>query len=69
VRSCRTRRAETPVPGYLAGWDLLAALVPERLMNLGRRLVHDDRALTSVDAAGRASYEERVARQAVPSSP
>jgi len=63
VRSCRTRRAEIAVPGYLAGWPLLDALVPERLMDLGRRLVHDDRALTAVDAAGRASYTDRIARQ------
>lgn len=63
IRSCHTRRAETPVPGYLAGWDLLAAVTPEPLMNLGRRLVRDDRALTSVDATGRAAYEARIAKQ------
>jgi NADP-dependent 3-hydroxy acid dehydrogenase YdfG len=63
VRTCRTRRAETPVPGFLAGWDLLAAVVPEPLMDLGRRLARDDRGLAA-DPAGRASYEERVARQA-----
>ncbi|WP_158887787.1 SDR family oxidoreductase [Amycolatopsis anabasis] len=64
VRSCRTRRAEIPVPGFLAGWDLLAAIVPEPVMSLGRNLIGDNRALTSVDPAGRADYERRVADQA-----
>ncbi len=63
VGTCRTRRAETPVPGVLAGWDLLAAVVPEPLMDLGRRLARDDRCLTA-DPAARTSYEERVSRQA-----
>jgi len=64
VRSCRTRRAEIPVPGYLAAWDLIAALTPEPLMRWGRRLIGDDRALTQVDRAGRSAYEQRVADQA-----
>lgn len=58
------RRAETTVPRYLAGWDLINAVVPEWLMDLGRRVIDDRRALTSVDPAGRADYEQRVARQA-----
>jgi NADP-dependent 3-hydroxy acid dehydrogenase YdfG len=60
VRTCRTRRAETPVPGFLAGWGLLDGLVPEPLMAFGRRLAGDDRGLTT-DAAARAAYEARVA--------
>ncbi|MGH3712967.1 MAG: SDR family oxidoreductase [Micromonosporaceae bacterium] len=64
VRSCRTRRAEIPVPGYLAGWDLIAAVTPEPLLRLGRRLVGDDRGLTQLDPAARAPYEDRVAAQA-----
>ncbi|WP_020666741.1 SDR family oxidoreductase [Amycolatopsis nigrescens] len=63
LRSCRTRRAEIPVPGYVGAWDLLAALTPEPLMNLGRRLIGDNRALTSIDPAGRADYTQRVAKQ------
>ncbi|TDO44567.1 hypothetical protein EV643_11567 [Kribbella sp. VKM Ac-2527] len=59
IRTCRTRRAETPVPGFLAGWDLLDGLIPEPLMALGRRLAGDDRALT-VDHAARAQYEARL---------
>ncbi|MBA0127323.1 SDR family oxidoreductase [Haloechinothrix sp. YIM 98757] len=67
VRSCRTRKAEIPVPRYLGGWDLLAALTPEPVMRVLRGLIGDDRALTSVDPAGRAAYERRVARQAATS--
>jgi NADP-dependent 3-hydroxy acid dehydrogenase YdfG len=64
LRSCRTRRAELTVPGYLAAWDLLNALVPERVMALGRACLGDMRALTSIDAAGRSEYTDRVDRQA-----
>ena len=59
VRTCRTRRAETPVPGFLAGWGLLDALTPSPLMALGRRLLGDDRGLTA-DVAARAEYESRI---------
>ena len=59
IRTCRTRRAETPVPGFLAGWGLLDGLIPEPLMSLGRRLAGDDRALT-VDHAARAQYDARL---------
>jgi hypothetical protein len=62
--SCRTRRAEIPVPGYLAGWDLLDAVTPEPLMRLGRWLIGDTRALTELDPAARAAYEDRIAGQA-----
>jgi NADP-dependent 3-hydroxy acid dehydrogenase YdfG len=58
------RRAETPVPGYLAGWDLLAAVVPEPVMRLSRRAVGDRRTLTSVDHAGRAAYDDAIEEQA-----
>ncbi|WP_370947584.1 SDR family oxidoreductase [Amycolatopsis sp. cg5] len=63
VASCRHRRAEIPVPRYVGGWDLLAAVTPEPVISLGRRLIGDDRALTAVDPEGRAAYERRVAGQ------
>ncbi|MDG3015643.1 SDR family oxidoreductase [Speluncibacter jeojiensis] len=59
----RTRRAETAVPRWLGGWDLLGALTPEWLMRLARTVIDDRRALTSIDPAGRADYDARVARQ------
>ncbi|WP_034272040.1 SDR family oxidoreductase [Haloechinothrix halophila] len=64
VGSVATRRAEIPVPGYLAGWNLLGAVVPEPLMRLGRRIVGDRRALTSVDHSIRDTYERTVRSQA-----
>ncbi len=69
VDSCRTRRAEIPVPGYLGGWDLVNALAPEPFMAIGRRLLGDMRALRSVDPAGRRDYERRVALQALTDEP
>ncbi|MFD7009242.1 SDR family oxidoreductase [Rhodococcus jostii] len=63
VRTLDHRRAETAVPRYLAGWDLIDAVVPERLLDLGRRLIDDRRALTAVDPVGRADYDRRLARQ------
>jgi NADP-dependent 3-hydroxy acid dehydrogenase YdfG len=63
VGSVRTRRAEIPVPGYLAGWGVLDAIVPERAMAFARALLRDRRALTSVDAESRREYTDRVARQ------
>jgi NADP-dependent 3-hydroxy acid dehydrogenase YdfG len=59
----RTRRAETAVPRWVGGWDLLSALTPEPVMSWLRSLIGDDRALTSVDPAGRAAYRDRVAAQ------
>ncbi len=65
VASCTHRKAELPVPRYIGGWDLLAAVVPERVMTFGRRVLMDDRrALTSIDAEGRKDYTARVERQA-----
>lgn len=63
IRTCHTQKAATVVPGWLAGWDLLAAVVPEPLLALGLRLAGDDRGVHT-DAAARAAYERRVARQA-----
>ncbi len=60
VETCKTRKAEVPVPGYLSVLDLGLAVAPERLLNLVRRTVGDDRALNGVDHAARAEYEGRV---------
>jgi NADP-dependent 3-hydroxy acid dehydrogenase YdfG len=60
VGSVRNRRAEITVPGYLAGWDLIDAAVPEPVMRLARRLVGDNRALTSIDCATRSEYETAI---------
>lgn len=64
LASVATRRALIPVPGYLGAWDLLDAIVPERLMTWGRGLIGERRALTSIDHRARATYADRVAAQA-----
>ena len=58
--TCKTRRAELPVPNYLSLLDVGIAAAPERVMNLVRRALGDDRALDGVDRHARAGYEERV---------
>jgi hypothetical protein len=65
VASVTHRRAEIPVPGYLAGWDLISAVVPESALRLGRRLVGGRRALTSIDPLGRDAYQRAIDSQAV----
>ena len=64
VGSVHSRRVEIPVPRYLAGWDLLNAAVPEPLMRLGRKLIGDRRALTSIEHDARAAYDEAIGAQA-----
>lgn len=64
LKSCDTRRAEIPVPGFLAGWTLIEALLPERVMAFGRGLLGDMRALTAVDPGARREYTEQVEKQA-----
>lgn len=68
VKSCASRRAEIPVPGYLAGWGIVDALVPERIMSAARGIIGERRALTSVDPEGRREYAARLARQAATAS-
>ncbi|MFC9514187.1 SDR family oxidoreductase [Nocardiaceae bacterium NPDC056970] len=62
VRTVRTRRAETPVPGYLAALDLGLAIAPEPLVRMIRRVVGGERALTRVDPTARADYDARLRR-------
>ena len=63
VGSVDSRAAEITVPGYLAGWDLVNAVVPEPFMKIGRRIIGDRRALNAVDHAERDAYESAVAAQ------
>ncbi|SDD87050.1 SDR family oxidoreductase [Rhodococcus tukisamuensis] len=62
VRTVSTRRAQTPVPGYLAAVDVALALAPEPLVGLVRKVVGGNRAVDSVDARARADYDERLRR-------
>lgn len=64
VASVRRPRPEVSVPRWVGAAALVQPLIPHAVDDLLRRLLGDDRALTQVDAAGRAAYEARVARQA-----
>ena len=64
VGSVASRRAEIPVPGYLSGWDVVSARVPESALRLGRRLVGGRRALTSIDNTTRDVYQRAIDDQA-----
>jgi NADP-dependent 3-hydroxy acid dehydrogenase YdfG len=64
LRTLRTRAARTSVPAWVApGWALVDALVPEFLERAVRSRLDDRRALTAIDAGGRADYLQRLQRQ------
>jgi short-subunit dehydrogenase len=64
VGSVGSRRAEITVPRYLAAWDVHSAVTPPVLMNLGRKVIRDRRALTSVEHGLRRDYEKSIECQA-----
>jgi cation diffusion facilitator CzcD-associated flavoprotein CzcO/NAD(P)-dependent dehydrogenase (short-subunit alcohol dehydrogenase family) len=63
VESCRTRASEIVVPGFLAAYPVIEALVPESLIRLARRAIRADRVLTHTDVDVRADYEAAVRTQ------
>jgi NADP-dependent 3-hydroxy acid dehydrogenase YdfG len=63
VRSVRTRAAEIAVPSYVGAASAVAPLVPETVMRVFRRAVHDDAAITRVDDSARRRYLERISKQ------
>jgi NAD(P)-dependent dehydrogenase (short-subunit alcohol dehydrogenase family) len=69
VHSCRRRPAELPVPRWVGLMLGMSQVLPEPLLRRLDGLLSTDRALTSVDGAARAAYEERIAGQAVAAEP
>lgn len=63
VRSVRSRAAEIAVPSYVGLAANSAPLVPEPVMRLLRRAVHDDAAITRVDSDVRRAYLDRIEAQ------
>jgi NADP-dependent 3-hydroxy acid dehydrogenase YdfG len=63
VDSCDRRPKEVAVPRWMALYPVLRPLIPDRIERLARALIRDDRALTSMDPAQRAAYEDRVSQQ------
>lgn len=64
IANIASRRPEVSVPGYLGpAAEIANAVVPETLIRLYRRIIGDDRALTSLDHRARAAYTDRLAEQ------
>ncbi len=63
VGSCRSRPKEVAVPRWMGLYPVLRPFIPDVLESLVRKALGDDKALTSVDPAGRAAYDDRVSRQ------
>lgn len=63
VKTVRTRRARTSVPGWSApAWALTDVLVPPVVQTVIRALLDDRRALTAIDPAQRQAYRQRLQR-------
>ena len=65
VDSCSRRQREIVVPRWMALYPTLRPFVPDALEAIVRRLLGDDRALSAVDDAQRASYRSRVEQQGI----
>ncbi|MFC6881848.1 SDR family oxidoreductase [Actinomadura yumaensis] len=63
VRSCVTRRAEYPVPGWLAAVQPVLGVTPEPVVRAVRRLMDGDRAYRQRFGT-RGDHDRRVAEQA-----
>jgi short-subunit dehydrogenase len=63
VKSVRSRRAEVAVPSYMGMVANSAPLVPEGVLRVLRRAVHDDAAITRVDDSVRQAYLDRIENQ------
>ena len=62
VDSVANRKAETAVPSYVGGLANFAAVTPEPMLNVVRRIAKGDRALRP-DSAERIAYRERLESQ------
>jgi NAD(P)-dependent dehydrogenase (short-subunit alcohol dehydrogenase family) len=62
VDSVANRKAETAVPSYVGGLANFAAVAPEPMLNVVRRIAKGDRALRP-DSAERIAYRERLESQ------
>ena len=63
VESCSSRPKEVAVPRWGMLYPMLRPFIPDQVEDLLRRVIGDDKALTSVDPKGRAAYIDRTARQ------
>jgi short-subunit dehydrogenase len=66
VASLDGRPKEIAVPRWMGLYAAARPFIPDRLEQLVRRLVGDDRALVDAGSEGRAAYKERIAQQRPP---
>ncbi|MFO0612771.1 MAG: SDR family NAD(P)-dependent oxidoreductase [Polyangiaceae bacterium] len=64
VKSCATKRAEIPVPGWMAGYDALMAVTPAPVVSRVLRALDSKRVLTRLDGEARAGYDAMIRAQA-----
>jgi NAD(P)-dependent dehydrogenase (short-subunit alcohol dehydrogenase family) len=60
IRSCRTRRAVIPVPGWMWIYEPIAALTPHPALSALRGRLARRRTITTVDPAARTNYTARL---------
>lgn len=66
VHAVRSPRLLVAVPGYMETARIIYDIFPERLRDLGRRLIDDHRLLKKLDRAAHAGYDQRIAALATP---
>lgn len=63
VKTVRTRAAETAVPSYVGLATKAVPLVPEGVVRVFRKALHDDAAISRVDDDVRRNYLDRITKQ------
>ena len=66
VHSIQSPRLMVAVPGYMEAARIVYDIFPERLRDIGRRLIDDHRLLKKLDRAAHAGYDQRIAALAEP---
>jgi len=64
VKSCRHRRPVVAVPRWMRSYEMVAAVVPDRVLGAIRGRLIRDRVLATIDSESRSGYDERVRRAA-----
>lgn len=64
VATCHSRTAVVAVPGWMRSYEAVAALLPDRVVGAVRGRLTRQRVLRTLDNEARASYDERVRRDA-----
>jgi hypothetical protein len=66
VETCRSRTAIVAVPGWMRGYEAVAAVVPDKVVGAFRGRLTRQRVLRTLDTQARADYDERIRRDSGP---